>query len=154
MEATQQLKRGKPSKAKRNFYQAVTQYLNKTDLETVLSDIMKVDYTERDGLTVLCPGSRKLSSYVTVSQDETAVARIFNLKPSLVWNRSDEIDRQLCDDICWMEGKQKKNETTCVLVKNLTSMLPRTIAAFMRTARNNSIDICGLRIAYISRTGK
>ena len=153
-EAAQQVKRGKPAKVKKNFYQSVTQYLNKTDLEKVLSGLMKFDYMQRDGPTASCPGARKLSSYITVSQDEAAVSRIFNLKPSLVWCRSDEIDHQACDDVCWMKGKQRRNETTCVIVENIASMLPRTIATFMRTARNKSLDICGLRIAYITKKGK
>ena len=154
MEPTQQSKRGRTSKGKKNFYQTVTQYLNKTDLEKVLLDLMKFDYTQKDISKVSCPGSKKLSSYVTVSQDEAAVARIFNLKPSLIWSRNDETDPHMCDDVCWMKGKEKKNETTCVMIENVTSMLPRTLATLLRTARNNSLDICGLRVAYISKTGE
>ena len=154
IEPTQQTKRGKLSKGKKNFYQTVTQYLNKTDLEKVLLDLMKFDYTQKDVSTVSCPGSKKLSSYVTVSQDEAAVARIFNLKPSLIWGRSDETDPHVCDDMCWMKGKKKRNETTCVMIENITSMLPRTLVTLLRTARNNSWDICGLRVAYITKTGK
>jgi len=154
IEPTQQTKRGKLSKGKKNFYQTVTQYLNKTDLEKVLLDLMKFDYTQKDVSTVSCPGSKKLSSYVTVSQDEAAVARIFNLKPSLIWGRSDETDPHVCDDMCWMKGKKKRNETTCVMIENITSMLPRTLVTLLRTARNNSWDICGLRVAYITKTEK
>ena len=154
VQSSQPQKRSKPGKVKRNFYQAITQYLNKTDLENVLLNLMDFDYTPRDISMISCPGTRKLSSYVSVSQDETAVARIFNLKPGIVWQRNEELDSQMSDNVCWMKGKQKRNESTCVMVENVTSMLPKTIASFMKTARNNSLDICGLRIAYVTKKGK
>ena len=154
MQQAQPLKRGKPTKVKKSFFQIVTQYLNKTDLEAVLSDVMDFDLAHRDFTsTVVCPGAKKLSSYVTVSQDETAVARIFSLKPSMVWSRSEDTESQMNDDVFWMKGKQKNNENTCVVVEHITSMLPRTIGAFMKTPRSNSLDICGLRIAYITNKG-
>lgn len=154
IQSAQNHKRGKSSKVKKNFHQTVTQYLNKTDLEFVLSDLMDFDFAQKEVMsTVMCPGSRKLSSYITVSQDETAVARIFSLKPSLMWKKIEETGTYSSDDIFWMKGKQKRNENTCAIVENITSMLPRTIATFFTTARNNSLDICGLRVAYTTTKG-
>eukprot|EP00795_Rhopilema_esculentum_P016322 gene16322-7711_t len=152
IQPNQQLKRGKPPKVKKNFYQVVSQFLNKADLEQLLSSLMGFDIAERPYVSnVSCPGTKRLSSYVSVSQDDSAVARIFNLKPSLLWNCVEHNEEPLNDDICWITKQSTRNENTCVLIENVTSMLPKTIATFFKTIRTNSLDVSGLRIAYVKK---
>ena len=148
------LKRGKPQKAKKSFHQVVTHFLNKTDLEFILSNLMEYDFGDSNPVTSpSCPGSKKLSSYINVSQDEAAVDRIFGLKPSMTWYKTETAQEQMSEYVSWIPRKSIKNENTCVLVENISAMLPRTISAFMKTTRDNSLDICGIRLAYAARKG-
>eukprot|EP00794_Sanderia_malayensis_P011088 gene11088-12256_t len=152
---SQKSKRGKQRKS---FHQTVQQYLNKTDLEDVLSKLMMFNATEMTGKEKIsptrrtqCPGSKKLSSYVKVSQDEAATDRIFGLKPSLLWNNMMQArEDALVTSIAWIPFQEKKNENTVVLIDNMTSLLPKFICEFMKATRENGMDISGIRMLYIN----
>ena len=117
---------------------------------------MVFDVEESYGMArrVSCPGSRKLSSFVAVSQDVAAVDRIFGLKPSLLWNKIAVSSEQLSGGTTWIPDKGSRNENTTVLIDHLTSLLPRTLCEFFKMTREASLDICGHRVAYVPNAGE
>ena len=138
---------------KKSFHQGVAQFLNTSDLEQQLEQLMAIETQENRYLQFRCPGKGKLSAYVTVNPDEGAVDRIFGLTPSLFWERKSITEEPIPSHISWIPSETFNEETTVVSVENLSSMLPKSIATLLLQTREKSMDIAGMKLSYVSGSG-
>lgn len=157
----------KRTKLGSSFFHAVSHFLNNTYLERLLQKIE--DYVERgqpqsqhfpnrtiwqqvDGLQnpllPLLPGSGKLSSFINITPDLNALTRIHAMPLALIpskFSRSNAV----ADTLNHYNYKGRNRQYTCITVGNIAAMTPNHVTGFFQMLRDESIEICGLRIAYV-----
>lgn len=157
--------KGKRTKSSNLFQHAISVYLNTNTLEEVLCKIWeriqdqvdkcrqfrnfwdRLQYQSTPRYNMI-PGHGRLSSYISVSPDQQAVARLFSLKPKLYVHSDDKLCKLLTPNSLWFSPSLNDSEYTCLTLDGLLMMSPRIIYSFLTYLRDESIEICGLRIGF------
>ncbi|XP_047131075.1 uncharacterized protein LOC101236927 isoform X1 [Hydra vulgaris] len=145
------------------FFHAATHFLNVTDLEQILKKIWDKIEIERlkpsFSQTVIfqqlelqkkekceIPGTGKLSSFISISPDTNILNRILAMKSSLSIHTPDDSPSF---SFFQYDSQIPEQELTCLTIQNILSMSPKHISAFLKTLRDNSVEIIGLRTGFI-----
>ncbi|XP_065643662.1 uncharacterized protein LOC101236927 isoform X4 [Hydra vulgaris] len=153
----------KKNKFGSTFFHAASHFLNVTDLEQILKKIWDKIEIERlksvFNQTVIfqqlelqkkekceIPGTGKLSSFISISPDTNILNRILAMKSSLSIHTTD--DSPSFSSFQY-DSQIPEQELTCLTIQNILSMSPKQISAFLKTLRDNSVEIIGLRTGFI-----
>lgn len=141
----------KRTKLGTGFFHAVSNYLNKSYLETVLSKIWDITEFESFSKTGKCtiPGSGKLCNYINITPDPQALQKLLAMTPSFFVHHESKFSKQLPEELSQFHNISPKQDYTCITVYQLLSMYPRHMSELLKRLRSEAVELCGIKIGYM-----
>ncbi|XP_057301076.1 uncharacterized protein LOC130635679 isoform X2 [Hydractinia symbiolongicarpus] len=141
----------KRTKLGTGFFHAVSNYLNKSYLETVLSKIWDITEFESLSKTGKCtiPGSGKLCNYINITPDPQALQKLLAITPSFFVHHESKFSKQLPEELNQFHNISPKQDYTCITVYQLLSMYPRHMSELLKRLRSEAVELCGIKIGYM-----